>query len=71
MADKAALHVDDVSMRVGTGYPAPHDVPCRQRGRRRLSDAFGLSQFGADRRARLDVGLVVLAHWMRRALGWK
>ncbi len=31
---------------VGTGYPAPHDVPCRQRGRRRLSDAFGLTQFG-------------------------
>jgi uncharacterized cupin superfamily protein len=48
MADKAALHVDDVSMRVGTGYPAPHDVPCRQRGRRRLSDAFDLAQFGAN-----------------------
>jgi uncharacterized cupin superfamily protein len=45
---KPALHVDDVPMRVGTGYPAPHDVPCRQRGRRRLSDAFGLTQFGAN-----------------------
>ena len=43
-----ALHVDDVPMRVGTGYPAPHDGPCRQRGRRRLSDAFGLTQFGAN-----------------------
>ena len=46
--DKAALHADDVEMRVGTGYPPPHDVPCRQRGRRRLSDVFGLSQFGAN-----------------------
>lgn len=45
---KSALHTTDVEMRVGTGYPAPHDVPCRQRGRRRLSDAFGLSQFGAN-----------------------
>jgi len=44
----SALHTSDVEMRVGTGYPAPHDVPCRQRGRRRLSDAFGLSQFGAN-----------------------
>jgi uncharacterized cupin superfamily protein len=43
-----ALHTSDVEMRVGTGYPAPHDVPCRQRGRRRLSDTFGLSQFGAN-----------------------
>jgi uncharacterized cupin superfamily protein len=45
---KSALHTNDVEMRVGTGYPAPHDAPCRQRGRRRLSDAFGLSQFGAN-----------------------
>jgi uncharacterized cupin superfamily protein len=47
-ADKPALHDDEVPMRVGTGYPPPHDVPCRQRGRRRLSDAFGLAQFGAN-----------------------
>ena len=48
MTDRPALHVDDVPMRVGTGYPAPHDEPCRERGRRRLSDAFGLVQFGAN-----------------------
>ncbi len=46
MPTKPAMHIDDVSARVGTGYPAPHDVPCRQRSRRRLSDAFGLTQFG-------------------------
>jgi uncharacterized cupin superfamily protein len=45
---KTALHTNDVEPRVGTDYPAPHDVPCRQRRRRRLSDAFGLSQFGAN-----------------------
>ena len=43
---KTALHIDEVPARVGTGYPPPHDVPCRQRSRRRLSDAFGLTQFG-------------------------
>ena len=43
---KTALHIDEVPARIGTGYPPPHDVPCRQRSRRRLSDAFGLTQFG-------------------------
>ena len=45
---KPALHVDQVPLGTGTDYPPPHDVPCRQRARRRLSDAFGLSQFGAN-----------------------
>jgi uncharacterized cupin superfamily protein len=45
---KTALHTDDVEMRIGTSYPAPHDVPCRQRRRRRLGDAFGLNQFGVN-----------------------
>ena len=45
---KTALHTSDVEKRTGSGYPAPHDVPCRQRSRRRLSDAFGLSQFGVN-----------------------
>jgi uncharacterized cupin superfamily protein len=45
---KTALHVDDLPVRTGTDYPAPHDEPCRQRRRRRLGDAFGLSQFGVN-----------------------
>jgi uncharacterized cupin superfamily protein len=45
---KTALHVDDLPVHTGTDYPAPHDQPCRQRRRRRLSDAFGLSQFGVN-----------------------
>ncbi len=46
MSNKTAMHIDDVPVRTGTGYPSPHDVPCRQRSRRRLADAFELSQFG-------------------------
>jgi uncharacterized cupin superfamily protein len=45
---KTALHTNDVEQRTGSGYPAPHDEPCRQRARRRLGDAFGLSQFGVN-----------------------
>src|SRR5262252_1123032 len=48
MPDKIAMRVEDVPMRVGSGYPAPHDKPCQQRGRRRLSDPFGLTQYGAN-----------------------
>ncbi|HVS76144.1 MAG TPA: cupin domain-containing protein [Steroidobacteraceae bacterium] len=33
---------------IGSGYPAPHDEPCRQRKRLRLGDAAGLTQFGVN-----------------------
>jgi uncharacterized cupin superfamily protein len=33
---------------VGSGYPTPHDEPCRQRKRVRLGDAAGLTQFGVN-----------------------
>jgi uncharacterized cupin superfamily protein len=45
---RSALHVDEVPPYTGTDYPPPHDAPCRERRRRRLSDAFGLSQFGVN-----------------------
>ena len=32
----------------GTGYPPPHDAPCRGRERRKLGDAAGLTQFGVN-----------------------
>jgi uncharacterized cupin superfamily protein len=48
MPSKTALHVDEVPVRTGTGYPPPHNQPCLNRRRRRLSDAFGLTQFGAN-----------------------
>ncbi len=34
--------------RRGTGYPAPFDAPCRDRVRRLLGDAAGLTQFGVN-----------------------
>ena len=33
---------------VGTLYPPPFDEPCRERFRRRLGDAAGLTQFGVN-----------------------
>ena len=33
---------------VGTFYPAPYDIPCRARSRRRLGDAAGLTQYGVN-----------------------
>jgi uncharacterized cupin superfamily protein len=35
--------------RMGSGYPAPFDVPCRERDRLRLGAAAGLTQFGVNR----------------------
>jgi uncharacterized cupin superfamily protein len=33
---------------IGTLYPPPFDKPCRARGRRKLGDAAGLTQFGIN-----------------------
>ena len=33
---------------VGTLYPAPFDLPCRTRERKRLGDAAGLTQYGVN-----------------------
>lgn len=33
---------------VGSGYPPPFDLPCRERVRRRLGDAAALTQFGVN-----------------------
>ncbi len=35
-------------LRIGTDYPPPHDAPCRDRRRRALGDAAGLTQFGVN-----------------------
>jgi uncharacterized cupin superfamily protein len=39
----------NVPVMVGTRYPPPFDLPCRQRHRSRLGDAAGLTQFGVNR----------------------
>jgi uncharacterized cupin superfamily protein len=33
---------------IGSGYPAPFDLPCATRARQRLGDAAGLSDFGVN-----------------------
>ena len=33
---------------IGTLYPPPYDLPCRNRERSRLGDAAGLTQFGVN-----------------------
>ncbi|MGH8303436.1 MAG: cupin domain-containing protein [Steroidobacteraceae bacterium] len=42
------IDVSTAKTTLGSGYPAPHDEPCRQRQRVRLGDAAGLTQFGVN-----------------------
>ncbi|MBV9548088.1 MAG: cupin domain-containing protein [Alphaproteobacteria bacterium] len=37
-----------VPVHTGSRYPAPYDVPCRDRHRLRLGDGGGLTQFGVN-----------------------
>ena len=43
-----AVRANDLPARRGSDYPSPHDAPCRERIRRALGNAFGLSQFGVN-----------------------
>jgi uncharacterized cupin superfamily protein len=45
-----AKRIDIASLQTqsGTFYPPPYDAPCRDRHRKRLGDAAGLSQFGVN-----------------------
>ena len=38
----------DSPTRIGTGYPAPHNIPCMDRTKYVLGDQFGLDQFGVN-----------------------
>lgn len=42
------IDIDTVEPRVGSSYPAPYDEPCRKRSAKRLGEAGGLTQFGAN-----------------------
>jgi uncharacterized cupin superfamily protein len=42
------IDVSGATRRVGSGYPAPHDRPCRDRVRQALGDVAGLTQFGVN-----------------------
>ncbi|MEP4053059.1 MAG: cupin domain-containing protein [Litorimonas sp.] len=42
------LNLTKIQPRLGSNYPAPYDKPCQARSGLGLSDAAGLSQFGAN-----------------------
>ena len=42
------IPVADLVPVTGTLYPAPFDMPCRSRERRKLGDAAGLTQYGVN-----------------------
>ena len=50
MNDKAKPAIDpqSVNPHTGSSYPAPFDADCARREKRRLGDAFGLTQFGVN-----------------------
>jgi len=42
------IEIDQTRGLRGTDYPSPFDEPCRERFRRQLGDAAGLTQFGVN-----------------------
>lgn len=42
------IDIESTPRRSGSSYPAPFDQPCRDRVRRRLGDAGGLTDFGVN-----------------------
>jgi uncharacterized cupin superfamily protein len=42
------LDLAAIQSRIGSGYPAPFDAPCKRRERKPLGDAAGLTQFGIN-----------------------
>lgn len=41
------INIDKAPARISSGYPPPFDAPCKRRHRISISDAGGLTQFGA------------------------
>jgi uncharacterized cupin superfamily protein len=61
--NKPALHAGDVPAQRTTPYPSPFAERVRGRERRRLGDAYGLTQFGVNL-VKLDPGgQSALRHW--------
>jgi len=42
------IDLNAAKVRTGSGYPPPFDAPCRERTRRQLGDAAGLTDFGVN-----------------------
>lgn len=59
----AKIQVDQAPIVSGTRYPAPFDLPCRERFRRRLGDAAQLTQFGVNLTRLPPGGWSSQRHW--------
>jgi uncharacterized cupin superfamily protein len=57
------VDLEKVATRTGSGYPAPFDVPCTHRTRRRLGDAGGLKDFGVNLMTLPPGGWSSQRHW--------
>jgi len=57
------IDIQSIPARKGSGYPAPFDVPCATRTRRRLGDAGGLSAFGVNLMTLPPGGWFSQRHW--------
>ena len=59
-----------VPARKGSGYPAPFDIPCATRTRRRLGDAGGLRDFGVNLMTLPPGGWSSQRHWHSHKMSW-
>ena len=57
------IDVATVPVRVGASYPAPFNVPCEARTRRRLGDAGGLKDIGVNLMTLPPGGWSSQRHW--------
>jgi uncharacterized cupin superfamily protein len=57
------IDIDVVPTRQGSGYPAPFDVPCSTRTRKRLGESGGLRDFGVNLMTLPPGGWSSQRHW--------
>ncbi len=57
------IDIDRIEAQRGSSYPDPHDKPCRERIRKRLGDAGGLSDFGVNLLELSPGGWSSQRHW--------
>ncbi|CAM9895894.1 unnamed protein product [Ectocarpus sp. 12 AP-2014] len=60
------IDLNTVPVRIGSSYPAPHDMAMKGRRQQRLGDAAGLTQFGANLVRLAPGAMSSLRHWHER-----
>jgi uncharacterized cupin superfamily protein len=61
-----AIDPQTVEAHTGSSYPAPFDADCIRREKRRLGDAFGLTQFGVNLTHLWPGQMSAQRHWHSR-----